>query len=277
MVSEAPAEVEEQAEEVDNSDSTEDQGEVSDAPQTPDELLAGNPDLQKILDEKVAAAREAGENSGADKAQRDLRRAYSDPERTGKALTSLAQEVADNNGEVTQSTQSKAANLMAEVKAAGLDEVAAEVPGFFFKNYEFPQSVMSEYQSKFSRSEVDGALRTLFTDVERQIREDVESSFESKLATEVDKRVKAELDTKGEDSSSPPPAPRGNASRGNGLMLTTAELGHPQFAAALRGPKITQEMRDTVYANVPRADEQFGAENLREATLESLKVLGQAS
>ena len=275
MVSDAPVEVEEQAPEVATPDSIEDQEEAPETPQTPDELLAGNPDLQKLLDEKVVAAREAGETSGADKAQRNLRRAYSDPERTGKALTSLAQEVADSNGEVTQSTQSKATNLMAEVKAAGLDEVAAEVPGFFFENYEFPQSVMSDYQSKFSRSEVDGALRTLFTDVERQIRADVESAFESKLATEVDKRVKAELDTKDGDSSSPPPAPRGNASRGNGLMLTSAELGHPQFGAALRD--LTQEQRDTVYANVPRADEQFGAENLREATLESLKVLGQAS
>ncbi len=275
MVSDAPVEVEEQAPEVATPDSIEDQEEAPETPQTPDELLAGNPDLQKLLDEKVVAAREAGETSGADKAQRNLRRAYSDPERTGKALTSLAQEVADSNGEVTQSTQSKATNLMAEVKAAGLDEVAAEVPGFFFENYEFPQSVMSDYQSKFSRSEVDGALRTLFTDVERQIRADVESAFESKLETEVDKRVKAELDAKGEDPSSPPPAPRGNASRGNGLMLTSAELGHPQFGAALRD--LTQEQRDTVYANVPRADEQFGAENLREATLESLKVLGQAS
>lgn len=275
MVSEAPAEVEEQAEEVAPPDSSEDQEEASETPQTPDELLAGNPDLQKILDEKEAAAREAGETSGRDKAQRDLRRAYADPARTSQALTSLAQEVADNSGEVSQSTQSKATNLMAEVKAAGLDEVAAEIPGFFFENYEFPQSVMSDYQSKFSRSEVDGALRTLFADVERQIREGIESSFESKLATEVDKRVKAELDTKDGDSSSPPPAPRGNASRGNGLVLTTAELGHPQFAAALRDLK--QEQRDTVYSNVPKADEQFGADNLRDAALESLKALGKAS
>ncbi len=275
MVSDTPVEVEEKTVEVDDSDSTEDQVEAPETPPTPDELLAANPDLQKILDEKVVAAREAGENSGADKAQRDLRRAYADPARTGQALTSLAQEVADNNGEVTQSTQAKATNLMSEVKASGLDEVAAEIPAFFFEKYEFPQDVMSDYQAKFSRSEVDGALQTLFTDVERQIRVDVESAFESKLATEVDKRVKAELDTKDGDSSSPPPAPRGNASRGNGLMLTSAELGHPQFATALRN--LDQKQRDTVYANVPRADEQFGAENVREAAFESLKVLGQTS
>ena len=150
-----------------------------------------------------------------------------------------------------------------------------EIPPFFFENYQFSGDVMSDYQSKFSRGETDGALRTLFTDVERQIREGVESSFESKLATEVDKRVKAELDTKGEDSSSPPPAPRGNASRGNGLMLTTAELGHPQFSAALRN--LTQEQRDTVYSNVLRADEQFGGESLREVAFESLKALGKTS
>jgi len=58
-------------------------------------------------------------------------------------------------------------------------------------------------------------------------------------------------------------------------MLTTAELGHPQFGAVVRG--LTQEQRDTVYSNVVRADEQFGADTLRDATLESLKVLGKAS
>ena len=231
-----------------------------------------SPLIQEQVQEQVRRA----EQRAKDRTLADQRKRFNDPEVVKRELKSIAQSAGVDVSVLDDAVLSRGAqNLSAALRAASADGIAGEIPGAFFGQYEYTQEQLSDYHEHLAAGRPDEAYQTLVDGAVASRERTLEASFDERVKDAAAKTAQAEIDnqTTSENGTAPIPATtQGNAAPNTGASLTSAELNK---IGGNHWSRLSDELKQTLFANVPSADAERGADSVDTGRVEGVRALAQ--
>ena len=214
-----------------------------------------------LVKEKLQEQTRRAEQRSRDRTLNDQRKRFNDPAiveaELRKILTTAG---ADDSYLNAEQLRRGAQSLGAAMRNAAAESIASEIPPTFLNNYELSQETLADYQDHAAAGRTDEAFQSLIDGAVSSKENTLNATFDDRVKSEAAEQARRELESADGNGTAPIPATtRGDSAPNRGLSFTSAELERLP-GATWSGLK--QEVKDTIFANVAKADEQRGADTV---------------